>query len=248
MSQDVDRIELTNAAPATIEKAEYARTGRVHIPDFLSAASADAIYRHLASQPDWNFVCKLNGRHIDSSENATKALDEAQRSALLKEIRQQARDGFQYNYAAIPIYDIVHQKLLPGDYFYAVFEFLNSAEFLDYARELCDDPSIAFADAQATKYSAGHFLTTHSDDAPGKNRRAAYVLNLTPRWRADWGGGLQFFDKEGHVEAAFLPRFNALNIFAVPADHSVAYVAPFAGESRYSITGWFRSGDDPGPG
>jgi Rps23 Pro-64 3,4-dihydroxylase Tpa1-like proline 4-hydroxylase len=28
----------------------------------------------------------------------------------------------------------------------------------------------------------------------GKNRVAAYVLNLTPRWRVEWGGLLMFHD------------------------------------------------------
>ena len=64
-------------------------------------------------------------------------------------------------------------------------------------------------------------------------------------WRADWGGALQFFGPDGNVSEAFTPAFNVLNVFKVPAVHSVAMVAPFAGASRYSITGWLRSGANP---
>ena len=35
-----------------------------------------------------------------------------------------------------------------------------------------------------------------------------------------------------------MPRFNTLNLFAVPADHSVGYVSAFAGAPRLAITGW----------
>ena len=69
----------------------------------------------------------------------------------------------------------------------------------------------------------------------------AYVLNMTPQWRWDWGGALLFSDRPGHVSEGYLPAFNALNIFAVPQPHLVEFVSPFAGAQRYSITGWFRS-------
>ena len=35
-----------------------------------------------------------------------------------------------------------------------------------------------------------------------------------------------------------MPRFNALNVFAVPQPHSVSIVSPFAVGARYSVTGW----------
>ncbi len=239
-------IELADISPTSASKSAYSACGRTHVPDVLKDESARRIYHHLVAQTDWNSVCTIDGKHVDSSTSALSALDPAQQDALQEAIYAQARKGFQYNYAAIPIYDIVHQRLMPGDYFYTIFRFLNSAEFLQYVRDLTGETSIRFADAQATRYTKGHFLTMHNDDAPGKNRRVAYVLNLTPEWQPDWGGALQFFNSEGHVEAAFLPRFNALNLFAVPADHSVSLVAPFADKPRYSITGWLRSGEDPG--
>lgn len=239
-------IRLASDSPCAKIQEDFASHGRAHIPGILTDASAQRIYQHLLQQADWNSVCTINGKHVDSSMSSLAALDAKQKQALQEAIYEQARKGFQYNYASIPIYDIVHQQLMPGDYFYTLFDFLNSEQFLSYIRELTADHSIQFADAQATQYQPGHFLSLHNDDAPGKNRRVAYVLNLTPDWQPNWGGALQFFDRDGHIEAAFLPRFNALNVFAVPADHSVSLVAPFADEARYSITGWLRSGEDPG--
>lgn len=95
-------------------------------------------------------------------------------------------------------------------------------------------------DGQATRYLPGHFLTGHDDDVAGKGRIAAYVLNLTPAWRTEWGGLLQFHDPAGDVLRGLLPRFNTLNLFTVPQLHSVSLVAPFAASPRYAVTGWIR--------
>ena len=39
----------------------------------------------------------------------------------------------------------------------------------------------------------------------------------------------------------YTPRFNALNLFRIPAFHSVTQVANFAIGARYSVTGWIRA-------
>ena len=100
--------------------------------------------------------------------------------------------------------------------------------------------AIQRTDAQATLYRPGDFLTVHDDSIGGHKRLAAYVLNLTPIWRADWGGVLQFLGANGHVEEGYVPCFNALNVFRVPTQHSVSQVALY-GSLRYSITGWFHA-------
>jgi SM-20-related protein len=66
------------------------------------------------------------------------------------------------------------------------------------------------------------------------------VLNLTPGWRAEWGGLLLFHDADGHVAEAYAPKFNTLNIFRVPQWHSVSQVASYVDQDRLAITGWIR--------
>jgi Rps23 Pro-64 3,4-dihydroxylase Tpa1-like proline 4-hydroxylase len=66
------------------------------------------------------------------------------------------------------------------------------------------------------------------------------VLNLSPRWKIEWGGLLMFHGDDGHVAEAFLPNFNSLNLLKVPALHSVSQVSLFAGDDRLAITGWLR--------
>jgi SM-20-related protein len=125
-------------------------------------------------------------------------------------------------------------------YLSAVSGFLNSQAFLDMARQITGNRAIAFADAEATRYRPGHFRS-RQDDANAPGSVAAYALNLTSRWRPDWGGALLFCDRPGHFSGGYLPAFNALNIFAVPQEHMVGLVSPFAGADYYAITGRFRT-------
>jgi Rps23 Pro-64 3,4-dihydroxylase Tpa1-like proline 4-hydroxylase len=86
----------------------------------------------------------------------------------------------------------------------------------------------------------GHFITFHdatrSADKEGK-RRAAYSYNLTPEWKTEWGGLLEFRGKEGHIVEAFSPCFNCLDLFAFPQGHWMSLVAPFCDGPTYAVTG-----------
>jgi Rps23 Pro-64 3,4-dihydroxylase Tpa1-like proline 4-hydroxylase len=129
----------------------------------------------------------------------------------------------------------------PAHFLARVVAFLNGPEFLSFVRDITGESRIARADAQATRYGPGHFLTIHDDGIAGKNRLAAYVLNMTPKWSPDWGGNLTFLDERGHIGEGYVPTFNALNILKVPQRHYVSCVAPYAAAYRYSVTGWLRS-------
>ena len=102
---------------------------------------------------------------------------------------------------------------------------------------------ITKADAHATAYGPGHFLTRHLDYGEDRERRAAYVLGMTEGWQPDWGGLLLFLNKKQDISEGYLPRFNVLTIFDIKHLHTVTQVASFAGKLRTSVTGWFR--DDP---
>lgn len=206
--------------------------GWVQIPNILVRADAEALYRALAGLEGWHTSVGAESKSwsIPSGDDASLALGRAYETA---------RRGFSYAFDHIPAIEAGVAPVLES-----VRALVTSQAFLDIGRKLTGDDDICFADAQACRYGPGHFLTTHNDDVPGKHRRAAYVLNLTPRWRTDWGGLLLFQDDKGGVTRGLVPAFNVLNIFKVPMVHSVSVVAPFAPAKRYSITGWFRTQAD----
>ncbi len=242
MSQRFPVIEFGSGIRASVAAEVYTRTGRVHIANFLSPACAERAYLSLTSEVPWQLHFNDGDRLYDLSADQLDALPEPDRVGLMEAIYQKAAHKFQFLFDNFSISDMYAKQLHLDLYVMGVLEFLNSPRFLDYARKLTGIRDISLVDAQATRYRASHFLTCHDDNVIGKNRVAAYVLSLTPRWHADLGGILSFIDKDGHVAEGFVPHFNALNIFRVPQKHAVSCVAPFAPYPRLSISGWFRRG------
>lgn len=208
--------------------------GWVQVPNILARADADALYRTLSGLEAWHTSIGAGPQSWSVPAGADASLALGQAHALAG-----SQQGFAYAFEHVPA---VETGMAPA--LASVEALVRSDGFLDIGRKLLGDEEICFADAQACRYGPGHFLTAHDDNVAGKHRRAAYVLNLTPQWRADWGGLLLFHDEKGRVTNGLVPAYNVLNIFKVPVAHSVSAVAPFAPARRYSITGWLRTQAD----
>jgi SM-20-related protein len=219
----------------------FARAGRIHIPRIFTSACAERIHACLVGETPWRLHLNDGSKHFDVDDERISLLPDADRVLLLDSMHANARAGrFQCVYHNFPIYDAYQERRYPELYLMRLYEYLNSEAFLNFARAVTAMPGIAFVDAQATQFRAGHFLTQHEDLAEGKHRLAAYVFNFTRPWHPDWGGVLQFIDDDGHISEGYTPTFNALNLFRIPQRHSVSFVAPYAHGARYSITGWLR--------
>ena len=218
---------------------------RIHIRDYLDAGDAAALHEEIAALRDWNFVVFAHGKNIDLDADGWRKLDAEAKKRTEQIVYERANHEFAYMHYKLSLYDRYYHGRGLTPPLIELFEFLNGGEHLDFMRKLTGEPDISFSDAQLTAFGPGHFITIHNDDLEGKNRRAAFVLNFTPEWREDWGGYLNFFDDDGHVEAGYKPAFNALNVFTVPSRHSVGIVAPFAQKPRIVVSGWLRAGEDP---
>jgi Rps23 Pro-64 3,4-dihydroxylase Tpa1-like proline 4-hydroxylase len=219
---------------------QFIGRGRVHVPEFLVPPAADLVHRYLAQSAEWSLVLHDGANVREATPEQRRHADEIWEREMAAFAYARAREGFEFLYEHRRVADDPRERAADPSPVARLVDFLNSPVFLEFARRLTGQPDIVRADAQATRYRPGDFLTQHDDfDKTGRKlRRAAYVFNLTPRWQADWGGQLQFIGPDGHVTEAWVPRFNALNVFAVPQPHSVSIVSPFAGGARYSVTGW----------
>ena len=231
-------FSLNPALDASALAADYVRLGRVSIDPFLAPGCADALRRHLLARRDWVRVMNAGEKVFEMPRSAFDALTAEQRATMDRKIADAALHGFQYRYESIRVDDDAATR---GDSLLERFaDFMSSLSVVDFFRAVTGAPC-AFADAQATIYRPDDFLTRHNDDIVGKRRHAAYILGLTPDWRAEWGGLLLFHDGEADIVHGFAPAFNALRLFAVPADHSVSPVWPHSPHPRLSVTGWLRS-------
>jgi Rps23 Pro-64 3,4-dihydroxylase Tpa1-like proline 4-hydroxylase len=223
----------------------YREKRRLHIPEFLASEDADRVYAELLRTP-WSTVFNENERVHRIGPDEAARLSQAQVAAMMQGIGARAADRFQFLYQYDPIFVRYFADPHPWMPIFELYEFLNSPAMLDMFRALTGQDSILWADAQATLFRPGHFLKAHNDLKREEQRVAAYVLNFSKDWQKDWGGYLQFFDSTGNVEQGLKPSFNAINLFTVPADHSVEMVATYAAGNRLAVTGWLRADDPPG--
>lgn len=236
----MSELALSPSLDVAALNAAFKAHRRLHIPDVLTPDSAEALTAAMEAYDGWRVTVDAGGERFEIPLSASRAAEPGKQSWIDEAALNGGDPAMQYIFdtrriTVEGIGDDVDDAVaaMPG--------FVNSPAFIAFVRGVTGDGRIDFADAQATRYRPGHVLTGHNDDAEGKNRLYAYVLNLTRDWRADWGGALIFPGADGQIAQGFVPRFNALNIFAVPMDHSVTQVASFAAADRLSITGWLRS-------
>lgn len=223
--------------------ARFAQDRRIQVRDVLTDETARTIRTILAQETRWGLAWRAgsDGPHGVRAEDLS-AMGAPGRQAIGTRVSQ-AMTGADYGfaYAQYRMLDAYLERWAPGSPHDLLLEYINAEPFLDLVRRITGMPSLLKADAQATLYAPGHFLACHDDSHVAEGWQVAYVLNLgLDEWRQDWGGYLLFYDDDGDVVSGYRPRFNALNLFAVPQSHSVSYVPPFAPVGRFAITGWFR--------
>jgi len=217
---------------------------KMQVRDVFDAATAREIRRVLMEQTPWGMILNQGERIATLRDSDVRSLTKEQWAQFGDMIAAGAATGYQYVYDVYTLVADYFDPARPWTPLFHLLEYLNSDEFLDFGRRITGDDKIVWADANPSRFQPGHFLMRHRDDAIGADRRIAFVLNFTPEWGGDWGGYLQFYDEEANIELAYKPAFNVMNMFAIPQDHSVGMVAPFARHPRLSIAGWYR-GDQP---
>ncbi len=222
----------------------YAQRGIVQIADVFEPPVAEGIEQMLAGPMPWRLLMTdSNDKPIHFSAAQARDAGREKMDSLIKDafLRAQENRGFLYN--TYPMIEGYLRGWDQGHPIHSVTEFINCPEFLDLGRRVTGVAGITKADAHATAYHPGHYLTRHLDHGDDRERRAAYVLGFSHGWQPDWGGLLLFLSDRQDITEGYLPRFNVLTIFDIKYLHTVTQVSSFAGGVRRSITGWFR--DDP---
>lgn len=238
-------ISLNPKLDAVSLARQFADNGRLQIADFLMPDAAEALRTHLCGRTDWRHVINGDSQIFEIPADQYDALPVAERQRIEEAMFAKAGHGFQFQFDTIRVPDGRAARLASASPIDVFAQLMSAPATLALLRTITGAASIAFADAQATRYRKGDFLTRHDDAVAGKNRQLAYVLGMTPGWQAEWGGLLLFNDPDGGVIDVVTPRFNSLSLFAVRQPHSVSYIAPYAPMERLSLTGWLRAEPPP---
>jgi Rps23 Pro-64 3,4-dihydroxylase Tpa1-like proline 4-hydroxylase len=222
---------------------EYAARGRVRIQRLLEYDGVAAFYHHLNNRGDWWHLIHTSNGVIELDRESRETMTPERAAEIEAIVQAGARTGFQYRYEGLRVPNDAAELVAAAEDPLGEFARLMSSEpMLEMLRAVTGCQELAFTDGHATAYGPGDFLTGHDDNVVGKNRLAAYVFGMTPKWRPEYGGLLLFHSAdEGRVEGE-VPRFNTLDLFKVPQRHSVSMVTTAAPHRRFAVTGWLRSG------
>lgn len=237
-------IEL-NPALDRVSLARAFREGRsrVQVPDVLTLESATRLLHVLMHETPWGLAWQagLEGPQGLRSEEL-RALAPERRAHMAQAIDTAMQgDAYAFAFAQYRILDAYLERWNPGSAQERIIEEINAGPFLELVRDVTGETGLIKADAQATLYAPGQFLSLHDDSHVEQGWRIAYVLNLCAQeWRPDWGGYLNFFDEKGNIEQGIKPAFNTLNLFRVPQPHNVSLVSGSAPPARFAVTGWCR--------
>jgi SM-20-related protein len=218
--------------------ADYAAAGRVRVYGLLAEGAVE-LHRQLEARGDWIHLISAPDGAIELDPAARAAMSAEAWARIEAEALARAQTGFQYRYYGLRVPDD-DEPAAAGDLLAAFRELMRSEPMLDLLRAITGERETTFTDGHATAYGPGDFLTGHDDDVAGKDRLAAYVYGLTPLWRLEWGGLLLFHGERDRTAHALVPRFNTLDLFAVPQQHSVSQVTGSATHRRHAVTGWLR--------
>jgi Rps23 Pro-64 3,4-dihydroxylase Tpa1-like proline 4-hydroxylase len=236
----VPRFRLNPNHDVAALAEEYQSQGRIRIQRLLADDGLAELYDYLNEHDGWwQLFNTPNGIvELDRATRATMSAEE--REAFDRQVNENALAGFQYRYEGLRVPEPDEADQNPQDLVEEFAELMSSEPMLDFLRAVTGSGEVAFTDGFVTAYGPGDFLTGHDDDVAGKERIAAYVFGMTPRWRLEWGGLLLFHGANEASVSGHVPRFNTLDLFSVPQRHSVTMVTPAAPTRRYAITGWLR--------
>lgn len=216
---------------------------RLLIPSFLQQSIALRMHVACKQHVPYSTHFVLDGTYQSKTKTELASLKPEERKNINTEIINSASQGVGFLYEGYLKSRIIktHGSAIDPelDFLHGVFDYLNGQKVLQTIRDITGNDNIVGAEAQYTRYTAGNFLTRHLDVVSGQHRQYAFVLGLTQNWHPDWGGLLQFYERNGTPRDAWTPQFNVLSLFDVKHVHSVTYVTPFATEPRLSLTGWF---------
>ena len=221
--------------PATNRQA-LETAGIVRIAAPLDEGDAAALRHELLHDLTWAMAARAGKNEWEVAADEREAIGQQRIAAI---VASTARNHFAFVYDVCRISQDPAERAARGLMIDRALDALNAAATRAALSDLVGEP-VGAVSGNATRFRPGHFLAVHDDEIAGKRRIAAWVLSLNPGWRSDWGGMLQFTDARGDVIRGLCPGGNELHVFSVPQPHAVTLVAPFAGEPRLALSGWFE--------
>jgi len=226
-------LNIENINNVNYLKEKFKINNSIKISNFLNEQFANFLFKYSYNNKNWLLATGIeNVKYLKPSTPLNDKINNKQ----IKTVNEAfGKDHFSY---------IFYRSMNSKNMSYLEFllrQTMNSPEFLNFLNEITGLELTSLNTLFLSKYKSGNFLSPHSDKGNGK---LAFVLNITPQWKPQYGGILHFMnDERTEIINSFVPEFNSFVIFNVPEPHGiphfVSHVSPNVRFNRYAITGWF---------
>jgi hypothetical protein len=207
----------------------FLKKERLSVPGILRAANSQTLFEDLSATVPWCLTFAGSGEERTTIESSEVSTMDAHRRRAVAEIAYSGggTDGAHLFYSST-----YHSPIMTK-----FSAFLNSGAFLQFLRDLTGIDSVRRVKTSAACYRAGHFYGFHKDRSDQGEQVGTVIFYVTPKWRYQWGGMLQFKDTDGQIDESIFPRFNSMTVMRANQAHAVSCVSPFAAIERFSIGG-----------
>ncbi len=236
-------MEVINQLDTAALHQEYLDTGYVVIRNLLREEVAEAAFESLKNAVPWEFhyrAFKSGGKVGIIDPKTFAGMSEKEVLKLVPKIATLKDNDCTFAYCRYTIPTVLQDASEDTQVLTEIYRYFNSPEYLTLMGEITGDNSGREVSAWASRYDRHHHLSIHMDESPGQGRIAAHVLGLSKNWKKEWEGNFAFCNSKGKPVHKVPPQFNTLIMFKVPRLHLVTQVKPYAGDSRYSLFGWYK--------
>jgi Rps23 Pro-64 3,4-dihydroxylase Tpa1-like proline 4-hydroxylase len=211
----------------------YVKDGYVIISDILDKDVAEEIYQNLVNSVEWE-TCLQGEKGAEFYTSAEiNAMSPEKKQQLNRYMLHRAASNFSFLYHRINLGKSNNPILRD------LIQYITGDEFLGFVKYITGELEINKVDGQASRYQRTEFLNMHNDKIVQEDRKAAYVMGLTKKWRVDFGGLLHILNDDWTIREVHIPQFNCMTIFKIPREHFVSQVATYTPVARYTVNGWF---------
>ena len=210
---------------------EYAETGIVSIPYFLSTPFLESIKEELKNYKWWVYAI----RPYDVSGSSYFSVDPLSEETYRENLGHLESGWFCYRFRRSygKHYDTCECISCRLE------KMVSSSPITDSICRITGSSAITPAEIFLSNYGKDDFLSIHHDIGKGD---ISATFSLTDDWNPAWGGVLHFCDASRNIYKSISPQMGSLNLFRLDSeaglDHFVSSVA--VNKNRYTLTAWYN--------
>ena len=231
-----DIIYLSPELDTVKFRKEFTEQGFVRIPRILPENFARKIHKELSENLNWRIVYNDDkGNHSFPKILQKRKSAEDWDNIKLKMKNRVKEKKFQYFFESFDLSDVHPGKGRVEIYLSYFKEWLNLEQLRNLVFEITGILMPTPFKLVATGFGPGQFITMMNDFGDESKEKIGIIFNFSPDWQSEWGGVLQFLNRDLNEITCLTPIFNTLDIFALTLAYNTSFVVPFSPSIRYSI-------------